>query len=295
MHLLTPATAAANSTFGDWMRNHGIKILVIVAMALVLTLIARIAVHRFERRLAGPTDVTQTLSMRRVATLTHALSTSAIVLIWTVAILMILSEFDVPLGPLLASAGIAGVALGFGAQSLVRDGLSGFFILLENQLAVGDTVDLQTTGSAVSGKVEGLTLRVAMIRSYDGTLHTVPNGNIIVVSNRSRGWARAIVDVRVAYTEDVDRVREVLEELFREVRTDPSLGDWIREGPTLLGIDAIGADAKVLRVVADTRTSKRVNVERHLRELIAKRFAEREIQVPVATPPVQPGTPSPGP
>jgi small conductance mechanosensitive channel len=277
------------------MRRHGIKILVIIAVALIVTLIARIAVHRFERRLAGPTDVTQTLSMRRVATLTHALSTSAVVLIWTIAVLMVLDQFDVPLGPLIASAGIAGVALGFGAQSLVRDGLSGFFILLENQLAVGDTVDLQTTGGLVSGKVEGLTLRVAMIRAFDGTLNTVPNGNILVVSNRSRGWARAIVDVRVAYTEDVDRVREVLEELFDEVRVDPNLGDWIREGPTLLGIDALGADAKVLRVVADTRTSKRVDVERHLRELIAKRFAEQGIHVPVTTPPSPPGTAQPAP
>jgi small-conductance mechanosensitive channel len=285
----TPLIAAAgNGTFADWMQAHGIRILAIIAVALIVTLIARIAVRRFERRLAGPADTTQALRIRRVATLTHALSTTAIVLIWTIAILMILDQLSVPLGPLLASAGIAGVALGFGAQSIVRDCLSGFFILLENQLTVGDTVDMQTVGGQVSGKVEGLSLRVTMIRSFDGTLNTVPNGNIEIVSNRSRGWARAIVDVRVAYTEDVDRVREILEELFSEVRTDPSLGDWIREGPTVLGIDALGVDAKVLRIVADTRTSKRVDVERHLRESIAKRFAERGIHVPGAVvPPVR--------
>ena len=280
---------ALQDTFGDWMRNHGIRILAVVAVALLVTLIARVSVHRFERKLAGPTDATQTLGLRRVATITHALSTSVVVVIWTIAFLLVIDQFDVKLAPFLASAGIVGVALGFGAQSLVRDGLSGFFILLENQLGVGDTVDLQTTGGTVSGKVEALTLRVTMVRAFDGTLHTVPNGNINVVSNRSRGWARAIVDVRVAYTQDVDRLREVLDELFDELRLDPVMSDWIREGPTVLGVDSLGADAKVLRVVADTRTSKRVDVERRLRELVAKRLAERGIEVPVTAPLPPPG------
>ena len=285
-------TLAAQQTFAEWMRDHGVRILLVVVVALVVTLLARVAVHRFERRLAGPADATQTIGLRRVATLTHALSTATVVLIWAIAFLMVLDQFDVNLAPLLASAGIAGVALGFGAQSLVRDGLSGFFILLENQLGVGDTVDLQTIGGAVSGKVEALTLRVTVVRAFDGTLNTVPNGNITIVSNRSRGWARAIVDVRVTYGEDVDRLREVLDELFAEVRVDQTLSDWIREGPTVLGIDALSADAKVLRVVADTRTSKRMDVERHLRELIAQRFAERKIHVPVSPPPPVPGPPA---
>jgi small conductance mechanosensitive channel len=278
---------ALQDTFGDWMRNHGIRILAVIAVALLVTLIARVSVHRFERKLAGPADATQTLGLRRVATITHALSTSVVVVIWSIAFLLVIDQFDVKLAPFLASAGIVGVALGFGAQSLVRDGLSGFFILLENQLGVGDTVDLQTTGGTVSGKVEALTLRVTVVRAFDGTLHTVPNGNINVVSNRSRGWARAIVDVRVAYTEDVDRVREVLDELFDEVRLDASLGDWIREGPTVLGVDSFGADAKIVRIVADTRTSKRVDVERRLREMISKRLGERGIHLPVtAAPPI---------
>ena len=277
--------AQEQGTFGDWMRNHGVRIIVVVAIALLVTLLARMAVRRFERRLAGPADATQTLGIRRVATLTHAVSTVTVVAIWAIAILMVLSEFDVNLAPLLASAGIAGVALGFGAQSLVRDGLSGFFILLENQLGVGDTVDLQTAGGPVSGKVEALTLRITVVRAFDGTLHTVANGNLLVVSNRSRGWARAIVDVRVAYTQDVDSLREILDELFEELRLDSGLSDWVREGPTVLGIDALGADAKVLRVVADTRTSKRLDVERRLRESIAKRLAERGITLPVAAPP----------
>jgi small-conductance mechanosensitive channel len=286
--------AAQDATFGDWMRTHGIRIIAVIALAIAVTLIARVAVRRFERRLAGPADATQTLGLRRVATLTHAVSTAAVVVIWAIAFLMILDQFDVNLAPLLASAGIAGVALGFGAQTLVRDGVSGFFILLENQLGVGDTVDLQTTGGTLSGKVEVLTLRITVVRAFDGTLHTVPNGNINVVSNRSRGWARAIVDVRVALSQDVDSLRDMLEELFGELRGDPSLGDWIREGPTVLGIDALGADAKVLRIVADTRTSRRVDVERRLRELIAKRLAERGVAVPVSAPAPPPaGTPRP--
>jgi len=204
---------------------------------------------------------------------------------------VILGNLNVSLGPLIASAGVAGIALGFGAQTIVRDTLSGFFILLENQFGVGDVVELQTTANPVGGKVEGLSLRVTTLRAFDGTLHLVPNGNIQLVSNKSRGWARAIVDVRVGYGEDVDRVRGVLDELFEEVRLDPSLSDWIREGPSVLGIETLSEYAQVVRVVADTRPSKRWDTERALRERIARRLDAEGIRVPI--PPVgpQPGQP----
>src|SRR6266545_970022 len=197
-----------------------------------------------------------------------------------IVVLLVLGTLDVPLAPFLASAGVAGVALGFGAQSLVKDTLSGFFILLENQFGVGDVIEVQTTAGLVSGKVEDLTLRITTLRAFDGTLHVVPNGNIQVVSNKSKGWARAIVDVRVAYGEDVDRVREVLEELFEEIRKDTVLKEWIMEGPSILGVESLADYALVVRVVADTRPSKRWDAERRLRERITRRFSERGIRVP---------------
>jgi moderate conductance mechanosensitive channel len=141
-------------------------------------------------------------------------------------------------------------------------------------------IEILTTATPISGKVEDLTLRVTTLRAFDGTLHVVPNGNIVVVSNKSRGWARAIVDVRVAYGEDVERVREVLEELFEEIRKDTVLKEWIMEGPSILGVESLADYALVVRVVADTRPSKRWDAERRLRERITRRLSERGIRVP---------------
>ena len=271
----------AATEFRDWFFDHGLRIIAIVALAVVVTFAARVAVNRFRRRLEGSASVTQELNLQRATTLTQALSTAVVVIIWVLAVLMALGEFNFNLGPLLASAGVAGVALGFGAQSLVKDTLSGFFILLENQFGVGDNVELQTPSNKVVGRVESLTLRVTSLRAFDGSLHVVPNGNIVVASNRSRGWARAIVDVRAAYDEDVERLRQVLEELFDELRADATVSEWIHDGPSVLGVERMGHDALVMRVVADTRPSKVMKVERTLRERITRRLSERGIKVPV--------------
>jgi len=273
--------AAKRLDFGRWFDDHGVTIIATIVVAVVVTIVVQVLVRRFRRRLEGSPSVTQELNLQRIATLTGALSTASLVAIWTVAILVILGNLNVSLGPLLASAGVAGVALGFGAQSLVRDTLSGFFILLENQFGVGDVVEVQTTAGPVGGKVEALTLRVTSLRAFDGTVHLVPNGNILIVSNKSRGWARAIVDVRVAYGEDVDRVRGVLEELFDEIRLDETLKDWIREGPSVLGIETLSDYALVVRVVADTRPSKRWDTERALRERITGRLDAEGIRMPL--------------
>ncbi len=279
--MLVAALRAARLDVGQWFDDHGIPVIIALATAIVLSIVLKLVVRRFRRKLEGSTLSTQELNLQRIATLTGALSTAGVVLIWTVAILVILGNLNVTLGPLLASAGVVGVALGFGAQSIVRDTLSGFFILLENQFGVGDVVELQTTANPVTGKVVGLTLRVTTLRAFDGALHLVPNGNIQLVSNRSRGWARAIVDVRVAYGEDVDRVRGLLDELFEELRSDPTLRDWIREGPSVLGVDQMADYALVIRVIADTRPSKRWDTERQLRERIARRLDSEGIKVPL--------------
>jgi small-conductance mechanosensitive channel len=280
MHLLAQATDPAQ-TFADWFVDDALKPVVIVLTAVVVTFIARAAVNRFRRRLEQAPSLTQELNLQRATTLTQALSTAAVVVIWAVAVLMVLGETGYNLAPLLASAGVAGVALGFGAQSLVKDTLSGFFILLENQFGVGDNLELTTPSGKVIGRVESLTLRVTSLRAFDGTLHIVPNGNIVVASNRSRGWARAIVDVRAAYEEDVDRLRNVLEDLFEELRADPTVREWIHDGPSVLGMERMGNDALVLRVIADTRPSKVMDLERILRERITRRMADQGIRVPV--------------
>ncbi|MGH2676416.1 MAG: mechanosensitive ion channel family protein, partial [Actinomycetota bacterium] len=197
----------------EWLLSHGVRIAIILAVSFVVLMLARLALRRMQRRLEGAESATQELALQRAATLTQAVTYLIRVVVWTLTVLLLLGEFDINLGPLIAGAGIVGVALGFGAQSLVRDFLSGFFILLENQFGVGDVIEVVIAGQQVTGKVETISLRTTDVRAFDGTRHTIPNGNILMVGNRSRGWARAIVDVSVAYTEDIDRVRGVLEEL----------------------------------------------------------------------------------
>jgi moderate conductance mechanosensitive channel len=281
MDLLAPAT-------DNWFTAHGLKIVIILGAAVLVTLLSRLLVRRFRKRLEGTASITQELNLQRATTLTGALSTALIVVIWALAILMAVGELGANIAPLLASAGVAGVALGFGAQSLVRDTLSGFFILLENQFGVGDNLEVQTPSNKVAGRVESLTLRVTALRAFDGALHFVPNGNILVASNRSKGWARAIIDVRTAYDEDVEHLRSVLEELFEELKGDRTLSEWIHEAPSVLGVERMGHDALVMRVIADTRPSKVMDVERLLRERITRRLVERGIKVPVT-----PATPVP--
>jgi moderate conductance mechanosensitive channel len=277
MDLIAQATDEANDLFAEaWVR-----IVIIFGAAVLVTLASRLVVSRFRKRLEGTASITQELNLQRATTLTGALSTALIVVIWALAILMAFGELGQNIAPLLASAGVAGVALGFGAQSLVRDTLSGFFILLENQFGVGDNLEIQTPSNRVMGRVESLTLRVTSLRAFDGTLHMVPNGNIVVASNRSKGWARAIVDVRAAYGEDVEHLRGVLEELFSELEGDRTLSEWIHEAPSVLGVERMGTDALVMRVIADTRPSKVMDVERLLRERITRRLVERGIKVPV--------------
>jgi small conductance mechanosensitive channel len=283
--MLAQSAEASDGWFEEW----GLAVLITVGVAIVITIVLQLLVRRFRKRLEGSPSATQEINLQRIGTLTTALSTTGIAVVWSVTILIALDKIGVPLGALFASAGIAGIALGFGAQSIVKDSLSGFFILLENQFSVGDVVELQTTANPVGGKVEAMTLRVTSLRAYDGTLHTVPNGNIQLVSNKSRGWARAIVDVRVAYGEDVDKVRGVLETLFEELHNDNTLVDWIREGPSVLGVERMADYALIVRVIADTRPSKRFDTERVLRERIARRLDAEGIRVPLP-PTIAPGS-----
>ena len=275
------AVVKQHLTFAEWFRDKGILLVAILVIALAVTILSRLLVTRFRRKLEGSPSVTQEVNLQRATTLTNALAATAIVVIWSIAFLMVLGQLDISIAPLLASAGVAGLALGFGAQSLVRDTLAGFFILLENQFGVGDVVETQTTGGQVTGKVESLTLRITTLRAFDGTLHIVPNGNMQVISNKSRGWARAIVDVRLPYGEDVDKVRGILEDLFDEVRGRAPLKDWLRDGPSVLGIESLSDYALVVRVIADTRPSKRFDTERMLREAIQARLGEQGIKVPL--------------
>jgi len=266
----------------DWLVSHGVRVALVLLLAFAASKAAKVAVRRVRSRLEGSESLTQAHTLQRVATIAQALSSAARVVIWTVAVLLILGEIGLDIGPLVAGAGIAGVALGFGAQSLVRDFLSGFFILLENQFGVGHLVEMRTTGGDVSGHVESLSLRVTAVRAFDGTLYVVPNGNVQLVGNRSRGWGRAIVDVPVARGVDLEQVGSVLEELCVELEHEPPFEGWLLGRPTVLGVEGMRDDVVDFRVVAETRSSRRPDVERELRRHISLRLDERGIERPAS-------------
>jgi small conductance mechanosensitive channel len=213
---------------------------------------------------------------QRAGALGAVLRSVASITIYTVAVIMVLGEFDVSLGPLLAGAGIAGVALGFGAQSLVRDFLSGIFILIEDQYGVGDIVDL---GEA-TGTVEEVTLRVTRVRDVRGTLWHVPNGEIRRVGNQSQLWARVILDVAVAYDTDITAasavIKEVADALWREgLATAPIL-----EEPEIWGVEDFGPDAITLRLAVKTQPGSQWVLSRELRVRLKRAFDEQGIEIP---------------
>jgi moderate conductance mechanosensitive channel len=286
-----PTSSGPISAFcqDGWFLCTGLPILLTVVAAILATLILRVIVRRFQRKLEQAPHLSEAGNLQRAATLAHALSATFVVIVWVLAAMLILNYLDVPLAPFIASAGIVGVALGFGAQSIVKDTLTGFFILLENQFGVGDTVEIRTPANPILGRVEWLTLRATALRAYDGTLHIVPNGNIVLVSNKSRGWARAIVDTAIAYGQDPEQVRELLDELFDELRVelrnDPQMKGWVMDGPSVLGIETTSDTGVVIRAVAETRPSKKADVERILRARITRRLTERGIRSPALTAP----------
>jgi moderate conductance mechanosensitive channel len=281
--LATLAQADVRKFSSEWWLTVGVSLGLILVVAVVVNVLARRYVHRLEHRateLAEGTEREKLRQARRRATVANLLLSTFQIVIWSVVVLIILTSLGVNLWPLLATAGIAGVALGFGAQTIVRDTLSGFFILAENQFDVGDTVDLQTSAQPVSGTVEALTLRITMIRAFDGTLNIVPNGNILVTSNKTRGWGRAIVDLRLPYDQDVEKVRDILNELFDEIREVPPFAGALRDGPDVLGVVQLTDAAQVLRVVAETIPSKRWEIERTLREQVTYRLTQRGVVAP---------------
>lgn len=274
-------TASGERFSAAWWSEIAVVAAITVAIAIVLTIIAKVWARRAVRKaVAAEDDPPASRRLRRRATVIGLLAGTLQVIVWISVLFVVLGEMGVPLGPLFASAGIAGVALGFGAQTVVKDTLAGLFIAMEGQFDVGDVLELQTEGGPLSGTVEGLTLRATTVRQYDGTLSTVPNGSIQITSNRTRGWGRAIVDVRVALTEDPEKVRGVLETLFASMTDEEPLKDWLRDPPTVLGVTELTNTAEVIRVIADTQPNHRLDVERTLRARVAAAITENGIQTP---------------
>src|SRR4029453_3214686 len=195
--------------------------------------------------------------------------------IWTLAALMALGTLGLDLGPLIAGAGIVGVAIGFGSQNLVRDFISGIFMLMEDQYGVGDVVD----AGPATGTVEGVGLRTTRLRDANGTLWHIPNGEIRRVGTRSQGWARALVDVEVAYSTDIDDTTRTIEQVANDLYADPHWAPRILETPEVWGVGELGPDGIRVRLVAKTRPLEQWKVARELRPRLKVAFDQAGIEV----------------
>lgn len=223
--------------------------------------------------------------LKRISTLSHVFRYIFTVLISVVTIMLILSELGISIAPILATAGVAGVAIGFGAQSLVKDYFTGFILLLENQIRQGDVVEIAGKG----GLVEEVTLRFIKLRDYDGNVHFIPNGAISVVTNMSRQFAFSVIDIAVAYKEDVDEVIEVMREVGKGLRADPAMKDRILSDIEIAGVDRLGDSSITIRCRFQVTALAQWDVRRAYYRLIKRAFDERNIEIPFPHLTVYPG------
>jgi moderate conductance mechanosensitive channel len=252
-----------------------IRIGAIVAVAGVATWICLALVRRFRARVDAEDGPLPDLR-RRSRTLASVLRGTIIVVIWTVAAISVLDQGGVQVAPILAAAGIAGIALGFGAQSLVRDILAGFFILLENQYDVGDVIRV----AGVVGSVEAVNLRTTVLRDEDGSRHVVPNGEIAVSTNLTKIYSRYVIVMPVAYEADADRATEILRRTAEELRRDPEYAEAITAPLTVLGVDAYGDAAMQVKAFVETLPGEQWRVGRELRRRLKQALDQEGIEIP---------------
>jgi small conductance mechanosensitive channel len=258
-----------------WVLNHGIPIVLIVILAWIARKILKIAIKRFEKSLEQEGVVTSE-RVKRAKTLSGIISTSISAIIYAVALMMLITECGVNIAPLIAGAGIAGLAIGFGAQSLVKDVISGFFLIMEDQIRVGDVANV----AGVGGLVESINLRTTRLRDLEGKVHIIPNGSIVVATNLTKDWSRALVEIGVAYKENVDNVISVLKEVGEELRNDPAFKEVILEPMTVQGLNSFGDSSINIRLFFKTLPIKQWDVAREFRKRVKKAFDEKGIEIP---------------
>jgi len=262
----------------DWFATHGIRVLIIILVAVVLYFLLRHFVPIIVRRIVTRQMKKQPKgeAKKRADTLSSAFIKTGMVVIIIFAIFTILPEFGVNIAAALAGIGIVGIAVGFGAQHLIRDLLAGIFILLEDQYRVGDWVQI----ADVSGTVTEIGLRRTVLRDFDGTVHSVSNGEIKIASNFTKGYARVNMNISVAYGEDLDHVIEVINKICEEMAEDPKWkADFVRT-PKVLRVDNLGASGIDIRILGDTKPSRQWDAMGELRLRIKKTFDKEGIEIP---------------
>jgi small-conductance mechanosensitive channel len=263
-----------------------IRLLLVLVIWYLLHQLVGLLVRRLERRLLNTTDLTtesQFDARKRVGTLVSLLKQVVNIFLFVILALVLLMQLGVQVGPLIAGAGIIGVAVGFGAQYLVRDIITGFFMVLENQIRVGDVVTINGTG----GLVEVLSLRTIVLRDGTGTVHVFPHGNVTTLSNSTRDWSAYIYNVQVAYKEDPERVIAAIREVFAELKQDEVIGAKLIADVEVWGVDKLDGSTMTIQGRIKTRPGMQSDVGRaFLRRLKAELIA-RSIDMPTTAPTVQ--------
>jgi len=259
--------------------QSSLRIIVVVIVGYLAIRLLKIAMNRLESILIKAGQTTETspgASRQRVQTLIGVLGTISFVIVWFVVGLMLLGQIGINIGPILAGAGVVGLAVGFGAQNLVRDLVSGFFLILENQIRVGDVAMINGTG----GLVERITFRTVTLRDQSAVVHTFPNGTIQTLSNRTKDWSAYVIDVGVAYKEDTDRVVEVMRRVAEEMRAEPEYGSVMLEPIEVLGVDDFADSAVIIKARFKTQPLKQWFIGREYRRRLKKAFDAEGIEIP---------------
>lgn len=260
-----------------WLLSHGIKILFIVVGAYILHKISKRSIEKIVRvAVVSDKFLSKQAEKKREDTLIRIFTWTSRIIILFIATLMILQEIGIPIGPILAGAGIIGLAVGFGGQYLIRDIISGFFIILENQYRIGDVVNFDGT----SGLVEDISLRMTTLRDLDGTVHHIPHGEIKKVSNLSKDFARVNLNIGIAYNSKLEDVIQIVNKVGNELSQDPQWKEFIIKPPQFLRVDDLADSAIIIKILGETQPLKQWEITGEFRKRIIIAFNKEGIEIP---------------
>jgi small conductance mechanosensitive channel len=273
---LQPRTGPHLRELSAWSYAKGLPLLVTLGICYALVRITGLLVTRFEHELDRGTSLDALERAKRARTLGSVINKVVTIALTSVTLLMVLTAFGVNIAPVLTGAGILGLAVGFGAQTLVRDVISGFFLILEDQVRVGDVAAINGT----AGLVEAINLRTIVLRDSEGTVHVFPNGSIQTLANRSKDFSYYVIDLGISYREDPDRVADLLRQIGAAMQADPKYAPFILEPVEILGVDSFGDWSMVLKMRIKTVPLKQWDVGREFRKRLRRRFEQEGIEVP---------------
>ncbi|MFW5687531.1 MAG: mechanosensitive ion channel family protein [Bacteroidota bacterium] len=264
----------------NWLITEGPGLLIIIVLFFLLSRGIVVLIKRMRKTLISRAEKNESVdsdeATKRINTLTNIIQGVFIIILWIVFFMLLLQKVAVNIGPILASVGILGLAIGFGTQELVRDVITGFFVLLENQVRTGDVAVINGTG----GLVEKIELRTITLRDFSGTVHVFQNGKINTLANMTKDWSAMVFDIGVAYKEDTQRVMDIIKQVGDELKEDSEFGSDIIEPIEVFGLDAFGDSAIIIKARIKTKPMKQWTIGREYRKRLKSAFDEQGIEIP---------------